>query len=77
MNHLKWIFHINETVRFLSLKGCLILDLKDKNVYNVGTFDKNNVTTLIAINTTGTIEVLLTIFKFKCLSKDFTLLTFL
>lgn len=68
-NYPQQIFNMDETSFFLSPKGTLVLGPKGKSVYDVGTSDKDNITTLIAVNAAGQIAPPLTIYKFKRLPK--------
>lgn len=71
LKHPKRIFNMDETAIFLSPKGSLVLGPRGKNIYDVGSSDKDNVTTLIAANAEGTIAPPLTIFKFQRLPKAY------
>nr|CAI5868214.1 unnamed protein product [Callosobruchus analis] len=71
LNNPERVFNMDETAIFLSPKGSLVLGPKGKNIYDVGTSDKDNVTTLIAVNAAGLIAPPLTIYKFKRLPKTY------
>nr|CAI5845243.1 unnamed protein product [Callosobruchus analis] len=65
----RWFSHTKELLG--TDAGSLVLGPKGKNIYDVGTSDKDNVTTLIAVNAAGLIAPPLTIYKFKRLPKTY------
>nr|CAI5830211.1 unnamed protein product [Callosobruchus analis] len=65
----RWFNHTKELLG--TDAGSLVLGPKGKNIYDVGTSDKDNVTTLIAVNAAGLIAPPLTIYKFKRLPKTY------
>lgn len=70
-SHAERIWNMDETAVFLSPKGALILGEKGKNTYDItSTSEKDNVTTLMAVNAAGQMAPPLTIFKYDRLPKS-------